>query len=56
MEFRGVQTRIGYMSTYRHLFGPCARAMVRGAQPWTDGTMVPNVEACTVYRVLAGSI
>jgi aromatic ring hydroxylase len=55
-DFRGVQTRIGEMITYRHLFWTCVRAMVRGAQPWTDGTMVPNVEAATVYRVMAGTI
>jgi len=55
-EFRGVQVRIGEMITYRHLFWTCARAMVRSAQRWSDGTMVPNVEACTVYRVLAGSL
>jgi 4-hydroxyphenylacetate 3-monooxygenase len=55
-EFYGVQVRIGEMITYRHLAWTLVRAMVRGAQRWSDGSMVPNVEAVGTYRVMSGVI
>ncbi|MCU1620883.1 MAG: 4-hydroxyphenylacetate 3-hydroxylase [Modestobacter sp.] len=55
-DFRGVQTRIGELITYRHLFHSLVTAMVHGAQKWSDGTYVPNVEAATVYRVMGGQL
>jgi 4-hydroxyphenylacetate 3-monooxygenase len=55
-DFRGVQTRIGELITYRHLFWSLVTAMVQGAQKWSDGTYVPEVNAAGVYRVLGGQI
>ncbi|SFL25231.1 4-hydroxyphenylacetate 3-hydroxylase N-terminal domain-containing protein [Geodermatophilus ruber] len=55
-DFRGVQTRIGELITYRHLFWSLVTAMVQGATKWSDGTYVPNVEACTVYRIMGGQV
>jgi 4-hydroxyphenylacetate 3-monooxygenase len=55
-DFRGVQTRIGELITYRHLFWSLVSAMVNGAQKWADGTYVPEVNAAGVYRVLGGQI
>jgi 4-hydroxyphenylacetate 3-monooxygenase len=55
-DFRGVQTRIGELITYRHLFWSLVTAMVQGAQKWSDDTYVPEVNAAGVYRVLGGQI
>jgi 4-hydroxyphenylacetate 3-monooxygenase len=55
-DFRGVQTRIGELITYRHLFWSLVTAMVSGAQKWEDGTYVPEVNAAGVYRVLGGQL
>jgi 4-hydroxyphenylacetate 3-monooxygenase len=55
-DFRGVQTRVGELITYRHLFWSLATAMVDGAQVWTDGTYVPDVNAVGAFRVLAPTI
>lgn len=54
-DFYGVQVRIGEMMTYRHLFWTLALAMVKGAQRWSDGTVVPNPEAGEVFRVMSGT-
>ena len=51
-DFRGVQVRLGEVITYRHLFWSLVHAMVNKPDVWSDGTMVPNVEAATVYRVM----
>ncbi len=53
-DFYGVQVRIGEMITYRHLFWTLARAMVKGAERWSDGSVVPNAEAGEVFRVMLG--
>ena len=55
-SFRGVQVRIGELITYRHLFWTCVRAMVGAPETWSDGTAVPNTEACQVYRVMMGQL
>jgi 4-hydroxyphenylacetate 3-monooxygenase len=55
-DFRGVQSRIGELITYRHLFWSLVSAMVNSAEKWSDGTYVPNVNAATVYRVMGAAI
>ena len=55
-DFRGVQTRIGEVIMYRHLFWSLVNAMVNKPTPWSDGTVVPNVEAATVYRVMMADV
>lgn len=51
-DFRGVQTRIGEVIMYRHLFWSLVHTMVNKPDTWSDGTVVPNVQAATVYRVM----
>ena len=55
-EFRGVQSRIGELITYRHLFWSLVSAMINSSETWSDGTRVPNMNAATVYRVLGATI
>lgn len=55
-DFYGVQVRIGEMITYRHLFWSLVKAMVKGAERWSDGSVVPNQEAAEVFRVMLGSV
>lgn len=55
-EFRGVQTRIGEAITYRNLFWSLVRTMVNSAEKFSDGTYLPNIEACEVYRVMAPTL
>jgi 4-hydroxyphenylacetate 3-monooxygenase len=51
-SFRGVQTRIGELIVYRNLFWTCVEAMVESPTTWTDGSLVPNPNATSVYRVM----
>jgi 4-hydroxyphenylacetate 3-monooxygenase len=52
-EFRGVQTRVGELLNYRNLFWACVDAMVHNPTPWSDGTMLPNVDAAMAYRQMS---
>ncbi|MFC4950174.1 4-hydroxyphenylacetate 3-hydroxylase family protein [Pseudonocardia sp. GCM10023141] len=51
-DFRGVQTRIGELICYRNLFWTCVDSMVNEPVAWTDGTLVPNPNAASVYRLM----
>lgn len=51
-EARGVQTRVGELLTYRNLFWTCVDSMVERPVAWPDGTLVPNPEACSTYRLM----
>jgi 4-hydroxyphenylacetate 3-monooxygenase len=53
-DFRGVQTRVGEMITYRNLFWSCIDSMVHKPVTWTDGTALPNPDAAGVYRMMMG--
>jgi 4-hydroxyphenylacetate 3-monooxygenase len=55
-DFRGVQSRIGELITYRHLFWSLVSAMVNGAEKHADGTYLPNIAACQAYRVMAPTL
>lgn len=55
-DFRGIQTRIGEVITYRNLFWSLVRTMVNGAEKFSDGTYLPNIEACEAYRVMAPTL
>jgi 4-hydroxyphenylacetate 3-monooxygenase len=50
--FRGVQTRVGELICLRNLFWTCVDAMVDNPVPWPDGTVVPNPDAASVYRLM----
>jgi 4-hydroxyphenylacetate 3-monooxygenase len=55
-EFRGVQTRIGEVISYRNAFWAFVHAMVDQATVWQDGTLVPNMDAAMAYRVLSTTL
>lgn len=52
VNFRGVQTRIGEMICLRNLFWACVDSMTDNPSPFADGTVVPNPETGSVYRLL----
>jgi 4-hydroxyphenylacetate 3-monooxygenase len=51
-DFRGVQSRVGELICYRNLFWTCVDSMVNEPAQWPDGTMVPNPDAASVYRLM----
>lgn len=51
-DFRGVQTRVGELIVLRNLFWTCVNAMTESPSTWTDGSLIPNSEASTVYRIM----
>jgi len=52
--FRGVQTRVGELIGLRNLFWTCVDSMVENPSTWSDGSLVPNSGAGTVYRLMMG--
>jgi aromatic ring hydroxylase len=54
-DYRGVQTRVGEVISYRNLFWSLTEAMARNAEPWTNGCVLPNMEAASAYQVFASS-
>src|SRR6266480_4019624 len=52
-DYRGVQTRVGEIISYRNLFWSLTEAMARNAEPWTNGAVLPNMEAASAYQVFA---
>ncbi len=52
-DYRGVQTRVGEVISYRNLFWSLTEAMARNAEPWTNGCVLPNMEAASAYQVFA---
>src|SRR5205807_8526811 len=54
-EYRGVQTRVGEIISYRNLFWSLTEAMARNAEPWTNGAVLPNMEAASAYQVFGSS-
>ena len=49
-DYRGVQTRVGEVISYRNLFWSLSEAMARNATPWTNGAVLPNMEAASAYQ------
>ncbi|MFE2377095.1 4-hydroxyphenylacetate 3-hydroxylase family protein [Streptomyces sp. NPDC059398] len=56
IEFRGVQTRLGEVLSYRHTLWALVDSMVRNPTHWPDGTVVPNTESALAYRVFASTV
>lgn len=54
-QFRGVQTRVGELLNYRNLFWTCVDSMVHNPTPWSDGSLLPNIDACMTYRMMSAS-
>jgi len=54
-DYRGVQTRVGEIISYRNLFWSLTEAMARNAEPWTNGAVLPNMEAASAYMVFGST-
>jgi 4-hydroxyphenylacetate 3-monooxygenase len=54
-DYRGVQTRVGEVISYRNLFWSLSEAMARNAEPWTNGAVLPNMEAASAYQVFGST-
>jgi 4-hydroxyphenylacetate 3-monooxygenase len=52
-DFRGVQASVGEVIAWRNLFWALTDAMARNTIPWTEGYVLPNLEAGLAYRVMA---
>jgi 4-hydroxyphenylacetate 3-monooxygenase len=52
-DLKHVQVLVGEMLAWRHLFWSLTEAMARKPEPWVNGTMLPNLEAGSAYRVMA---
>src|SRR4029434_9362210 len=52
-DFRGVQAAVGEVLAWRNLFWALTDAMARNVTPWTEGYVLPNLDAGLAYRALA---
>jgi 4-hydroxyphenylacetate 3-monooxygenase len=52
-DFRGVQASIGEILAWRHLFWSLTDAMCARPAPAAEGTVLPNIEAASAYRILS---
>jgi 4-hydroxyphenylacetate 3-monooxygenase len=53
-EFRGNQAMFGEVIAWRNLFWGLSDAMAMNPTPWVDGTVLPNAQSGSSYRVFAG--
>ena len=53
-EFRGNQAMLGEIIAWRNLFWAISDAMATNPTPWVDGTVLPNAQSGSSYRVFAG--
>lgn len=49
-DFRGIQTRIGEVISWRNLFWALSDAMCANPTEWKDGALLPNVNYGMTYR------
>lgn len=52
-EHRGAQMQIGEVIAWRNLFWAISDGMAANCKPWVDGTVLPNDQSGTAYRVFA---
>jgi 4-hydroxyphenylacetate 3-monooxygenase len=52
-QFRGVQAAVGEVLAWRNMFWGLTTAMAANPDPGPDGTVLPNVDYGSAYRVLA---
>jgi len=52
-DSRFTQMQIGEVLSWRHMFWSLTETMARNPDPWKGGTVLPNANAATAYRVLA---
>ncbi|MGZ4409628.1 MAG: 4-hydroxyphenylacetate 3-hydroxylase family protein, partial [Gaiellaceae bacterium] len=53
VEFRGVQASIGEILAWRNAFWALTDAMCHNPVPAAEGTVLPNIEAASAYRILS---
>jgi 4-hydroxyphenylacetate 3-monooxygenase len=51
--FRGNQAMLGEIVAWRNLFWSLSDAMACNPEEWANGTLLPNLQAATAYRVFA---
>jgi 4-hydroxyphenylacetate 3-monooxygenase len=52
-KFRGVQANVGEMIAWRNMFWAISTAMAKDPTPGPNGTVLPNVQHGTAYRVFS---
>jgi 4-hydroxyphenylacetate 3-monooxygenase len=53
VEFRGIQASIGEILAWRNLFWSLTDAMCHNPVPSAGGSVLPNIEAASAYRILS---
>jgi 4-hydroxyphenylacetate 3-monooxygenase len=53
LEFRGIQASIGEILAWRNLFWSLTDAMCHNPVPSAGGSVLPNIEAASAYRILS---
>lgn len=49
-DFRGVQSRLGEVIAWRHLFRALGDAAIENHTPWVNGALLPSTEYGMIYR------
>ena len=53
IEFRGIQASIGEILAWRNMFWALTDAMCHNPVPSAGGSVLPNIEAASAYRILS---
>jgi 4-hydroxyphenylacetate 3-monooxygenase len=53
IEFRGIQASVGEILAWRNMFWSLTDAMCRNPVPSAGGSVLPNIEAASAYRILS---
>jgi 4-hydroxyphenylacetate 3-monooxygenase len=53
LEFRGIQASIGEILAWRNMFWSLTDAMCSNPVPSAGGSVLPNIEAASAYRILS---
>jgi 4-hydroxyphenylacetate 3-monooxygenase len=53
IEFRGIQASIGEILAWRNMFWSLTDAMCHKPVPSANGSVLPNIEAASAYRILS---
>jgi 4-hydroxyphenylacetate 3-monooxygenase len=53
IDFRGIQASIGEVLAWRNMFWALTDAMCHNPVPSAEGTVLPNIEAASAYRILS---
>jgi 4-hydroxyphenylacetate 3-monooxygenase len=53
VEFRGIQASIGEILAWRNMFWSLTDAMCHNPVPSAGGSVLPNIEAASAYRILS---